>query len=208
MKVKVKLIGTGAYSPSKALLSTTERQSGEDYTAVERRVWKERFHTNSKGQLVMPLFGLKAMLDSTASYLGMKVPGGGKRTFGKLFQSGVILTGESPLLLVNDKPVLAKDVTEDSYGEWVFCSSDGKKNSMGGKVNRLFALFNDWSTEFTLETIEPRISEEVLAQHLVASGKYNGIGRFRPQVGGCHGRFTIQVDGKSPTVEEIIAPEE
>ena len=203
------MIGTGAYSPSKALVSSNERQSGEDYTAMERRVWKERIHTNSKGEVVLPIFGIKAMLDSTASYLGMKVQGGGKRTYTKIFAAGIVLLGEGPKLLVDGKPLNIKDITEDKFGEWVFCSSDGKKNSVGGKVNRLFALFNNWSTdEFELETIDTRISTEVLEQHLVAAGKFNGIGRFRPQNGGCHGRFNVLINGKSPSASDLIIPDE
>lgn len=199
MKLKVKLVGTSPYSPSKALV--TEKQSNEDYTAYEQRVWPEKAHYNSKGELVMPIFGLKAMLDSTASFLGEKIKGAGNKTWAKLFRAGVILQGENPVVKVNGKPLKKTDLKVEENAEWVYCHSDGKRDGKAGRVYRLFPKVENWETEFELEAIDPRLTEEVLSRHLVAAGLYNGMGRFRPQNGGHLGRFEVLVNGKKQTSE-------
>lgn len=199
MKLKVELKGTSAYSPSKALVES--KANNEDYTAFEQRVWVEKAHYNTKGEVVLPVFGLKAMLDSTASFLGEKIKGAGNKTYAKLFRAGVIFQGENPVLLVDGKPAKKKDLTPEVNGEWVYCHSDGKRDGKAGRVYRFFPKFENWSVNVELEAIEPRLTEEVIVRHLVAAGLYNGIGRFRPQNGGHLGRFEVLVNGKKQTSE-------
>jgi hypothetical protein len=103
MKIQIKLKGTSAYSPSKALIAT--RNDNEDYTQFEQRVWIEKAHFNSDKQVVMSIFGLKAMLDSTASFLGKKIKGQGNKTYAKLFKAGVILQAENPVIKIDNKPL-------------------------------------------------------------------------------------------------------
>jgi hypothetical protein len=194
MKLKVKLTGTSAYSPSKALVET--KQNNEDYTAFEQRIWREKSHYNSKGEVVLPIFAAKAMLDSTASFLGEKVKGAGNKTYAKLFRAGIILQGENPKLMVNGKSIRKQDLDPDEHSEWVFCHSDGKRGGTAGRVHRLFPKFENWSVEFDLNAIESRLTEEVIARHLVAAGLFNGLGRFRPQNGGYLGRFEVEINGK------------
>jgi len=195
MKLSVEIVGTSPYSPSKALLHD-KPESNEGHQAHNERVWKERCHSNSKGEVVVPIFGLKAMLDSAAKYLGMKVEGEGKRTYSKIIQSGIIFHGSNPVLKVNGKPVKLNDMTIQEYGEWVYCHSDGKREGKAGRVSRLFPKFETWSCKFEIEAIDPRVTEAILAKHLVAAGRYNGIGRFRPQNGGIFGRFDVSINGK------------
>jgi len=58
MKFKVKLTGLGVYSASKAL-EHPDRNDGEDWHAHGLRTWTEHCHVNSKGYVVMPVFGLR-----------------------------------------------------------------------------------------------------------------------------------------------------
>lgn len=203
MKLAVEIVGTSPYSPSKALLHE-KPEANESHQTHNERVWKEHCHTNTKGEVTMPIFGLKAMLDGVAKYLGMKVEGGGKRTYSKIIQSGVIFHGGNPVLMVDGKPVNVKEMTIEDYGEWVYCHSDGKRDGKAGRVSRLFPNFDKWSCKFEVEAIDPRITERVLTQHLVAAGRFNGIGRFRPQNGGTLGRFEVLVNGKRVEGNDVV----
>jgi hypothetical protein len=208
MKLKVTLRGKSPYSQSKMFES--EPADGEGKDLFEKRCWREKSHVNEKGQIVVPPFAIKAMLDSTATYLGIQVPGGGKRTYGKLFVSGIMVQAEEPVLLVDGKPLTRKDIAEkppgNAYGEWISANSDGKRGS-GKRVPRCFPLFRNWSVTLEIEAIDPRITKEVLLRHLAAAGMYKGLGRFRAEVGGSHGRFEVICDGKpvaAQAVERVV----
>lgn len=208
MKLTITLKGRTPYSQSKQF--TSEPKEGEDKHQFEKRAWKEKAHFNDAGQVVIPTFGLKTMLDNAASFLGMKVPGDAKRGFTRIFMSGIQVQDKEPVLLVNGKPITEKDITDNpkdaAHGEWISANSDGKRGG-GKRVPRCFPVYKNWETTVEFEAIDPRISKDILLRHLAAAGQYIGIGRFRAEKGGHFGRFDVICDGKlvaAQTVEKKI----
>jgi hypothetical protein len=196
MKISVKLKGTSPYSQSKFYV--TVPNEGESRDAFERRSWKDKAHYNKDGFVVVPTFALKTMLDSVAMYLGIAVPGDGKRTFSKIIRSGVSIQAEAPLLICSGKKITEKDLVP----EWINANADGKRGS-GKRVPRCFPVFMDWSIDIEFEVLDPRITLEVFLKHLVCAGQYIGIGRFRPESGGSNGRFSVFYSGKEQKAVEI-----
>lgn len=201
MRIKVTLKGTAPYSQSRQF--TTEKQEGESDAHREQRCWKERAHTNSKGQVVLPMFGLKAALDSAAKYLSMKLSG--NATFAKLFRCAVIPISDQPLLLVDGKPVTV-DMIES---ETINAHADGNRNGSGKRVSRIYPQFRNWSCEnVEFEIIDSRITKEIFLKHLAACGQFIGIGRFRPDCGGFNGRFEVFCDNKSVSTDQLTVRED
>lgn len=205
MKIEVTLQGIGAYSQSR--LFAREKNEGESDDKYEERSWKQHAHFKDQkrlgGNVIVPAFALKCMLDEAAAYIGEKVPGDGKRTFSSIFRCGVIVA-EDPVLLVNGKPVTEKDLVP----EWIPANADGKRGS-GKRVPRCYPIFHDWSITPVFEALDPRITEEIFLKHLWAAGIYKGIGRYRAGNGGCHGRFDVLFEGKKfvPKSMKINPPE-
>lgn len=212
MKTMIKIRGTAPLSFSRPLRSVMDKEDGR---AFEEKVFVERLHLNGKGQVCVPRTALKNMLGSTASYLGDTVPGGGKRTYTKLFKSSVIIS-DDPVVMVNGKPVTVKDTAKPGQkdkpigSEWVYAHSDGKRNGTGSRVWRLFPEVDNWELSVDVEVHDQRITDDVLLRHFVAAGIYNGLGRHRPQNEGDHGRFeVVAVDGTPYTPKDgVVAPSE
>lgn len=213
MTYKVILKGTGAYSQSKFFTST--KKDGESSNDFEARCWREKAHANADGFIVLPVFCLKNALDTAASYLSHPVPGGGgKRTFAKLFRSAVRVQTTSPVIMVNGKSASSalgsrKQHVKDVKGEWINANSDGRRGS-GKRVPRCFPMVENWSVEFEFTVMDARITEKIFLEHLAAAGVYIGIGRFRPENGGCHGCFEVYYQGKRvepPSVEKVLDKE-
>lgn len=210
MKIKATIVGYGAYSSSKSS-DEVQEQDGENQIDLEHRRKKARCHLNTKKQVVLPSISLKNMLATTAKRIGMKVPGNKRATFTKNFVSGVIPQSEDPVLLVNGKPITMDEIGKDEFSRYepVFCHSDGKREGGSNKrVTRFYPYFTKWSANVEFEILDPVLSAEIVIQHLVAAGIYNGIGRFRPQNGGLHGRFKVIVDGKEIDQTVSVSAEE
>jgi hypothetical protein len=48
-----------------------------------------------------------------------------------------------------------------------------------------------WSANFVALILDPEITKDVFTRMLEISGKFRGIGRWRPEKGGQNGRFVI-----------------
>jgi hypothetical protein len=64
----------------------------------EERTWKERGHWTAEGKLFIPPMQFKNCISDAAKYLGKQVPGKGKNTYTKHFESGIIVPEKRPCL--------------------------------------------------------------------------------------------------------------
>lgn len=178
--VTASLISTAPYSASQHIVSPRgDKESPDDY---ERRTWRERLHVNDDGLVQLPNMGFKNALDRMASMRSDKVKGKGQATYTKFFLSGVMVP--EPLTL----SVKAADVK----GEWLFVPSDGKKGG-GSRVMKCFPVIPKWTGDVTFMILDDNtISERVFEDTLNDSGLLVGVGRWRPERGGCYGRFKVQ----------------
>jgi hypothetical protein len=155
-----------------------ERESHDDY---EKRTWRERLHVNKDGHVFIPPMSFKNSLSEGAKYLSMKVPSGGKATYTKHFEAGILVM--DPLVL----PIKKTDVTFDA----LFVPSDGRRGG-GSRVMKQFPLIPEWRGTVLYHVLDDTITEPVFKKHLRETGNFIGIGRFRPRNNGYYGRFTIE----------------
>ena len=162
-----------------------DRETADDY---ERRTWIEKGHYTESGQVYIPQMAMKQALTDIARYLGMQIPGKGKSTYTKHFESGVLLV--EPILLLSPgkphKPITRNDIIEERY----YCNADGKRGS-AKRVWRHFPTVKNWAATFTVDILDNTITPDVFKHHLEQAGKFKGVGRFRPEKGGFYGRFAV-----------------
>ncbi len=154
-----------------------DRESDMDY---EERTWRERLHSNAKGNVVIPLFAFKNALDAAAKYEGKKIPGKRNATYTKHVHSGVMV--EAAVVL----PIKKLNVR----GEWRFVPADG---TPGGakRVMKCFPVIDEWSGEVCFAVIDETITKDILQDFLEVAGSYIEIGSFRPENRGIWGRFRV-----------------
>jgi hypothetical protein len=184
--VNVTIEGIAPYSQSRYVDKEEHpkvgKETADDY---EKRTWQARVHLDEDGVPYMPPMALKKSLDAASAYLG-KIPGERNATYVKRFKSGLLVTDNIPLW-ENGKRVSKVD---DFEGEWLFLDATGGKGGQGGtRVKRRMPRLRKWSAKATIYLIDEVITRDVLERALVDAGRFVGIGRFRPQVGGFYGRF-------------------
>lgn len=157
-----------------------EKEDRETADAHEKRTWIEKLTTDKNGNVVIKGAALKFSLDTAAKQLGMQVPGKGKRTYTAIFKAGVLVP-DNIELGINKK---------DVEGVWVHVNSDGVRGS-GKRVMRCFPTIPEWKATATIIVLDPAITEEILETHLDRSGKFVGLGQYRPENGGTNGRFKV-----------------
>jgi hypothetical protein len=155
----------------------TDRESAD---AHEARTWRNKLTTDEEGNGIIRGKAFHYCLCDAAKYLGLQVPGKGKRTYGKIFQSGTAIYDPLPLKV---KPV-------DVEGVRVHVNADGVRGS-GKRVFRTFPTVRAWGGKLTVHVLDDAITQEVLAQHFDIAGKFIGVGQYRPQNQGENGRFEV-----------------
>lgn len=158
----------------------TPKLSGESDADYEERTWRERLHSNSEGNVVIPLFAFKNALDAAAKYEGRKIPGRRNATYTKHVQSGVMV--ESAVVL----PIKKKDVR----GEWRFVPADGMPGG-ARRVMKCFPVIQEWRGEVTFAVLDETVTRDILQEFLEIAGSFIGIGSFRPENRGIWGRFRV-----------------
>jgi len=166
------------YTQSRKL--STPKKDKESAANYEARVWRDRIHVNDDGFVFIPPMAFKFAIETAAKYLRMRIPGKDKSEFGKHFKSGVIVT-EGPVL-----PIKRDDVS----GIWLSLHANGKRGS-GSRVDRCMPTIQSWNGDVTFYILDDTITKEVFEIHLKEAGNFIGIGQFRPENGGYHGRFTV-----------------
>lgn len=158
------------------------KKPGETEDDRERRVFREKAHTNADGQVIVPAVNWQRMLATTAQLLSRKIPGKGNSTYTKVFKTGVMCDGDMVLDLT----------AADLKPRTILCNSQGNKGGAGGsQVPRVFPEVPRWGGTVTFCVLTDSLPEEVFREHLVKAGVLNGILSFRPQNGGTNGRFRV-----------------
>ena len=159
-------------------VSKLSKERPDDY---EKRTWRERMHVTADGFVFIPPMAFKNCLSSIAKYLSESIPGKGKQTFTKHFESGVLVL--EGLALPYKK--------EDVPCEPLFVPADGRRGS-GKRVLKYFPLIAEWHGKVRFDILDDTITREIFANHLKQAGQFIGIGRFRPSSNGYYGRFLVE----------------
>lgn len=179
MKTAVAMLtSTSIYSQGRVLQSDKlPKELPDDY---EKRTWRERMWVTEDGRVFIPPMQFCNSLKEAAKYLNLQVPGGGKRTFTKNFEAGILVMERLPL---NIK-------AEDVKPEKLYVPSDGRRGGTR-RVYKYFPVILEWCGAVTYTIFDDIITEDVFRQVLDASGKLIGIGRFRPRNMGYYGTFKV-----------------
>lgn len=170
------LSSIGPYSQSRAHeAEKLPRETANDY---EDRTWREKAHVLD-GKVYIPPMGFKMALDRAAKMLGRQIPGKGKSTYTKFFESGVLCT----------EPVFIGPL-DIIQCERVHANADGVRGS-GKRVWRKFPRIDAWKADVPFHVLASEITPDVFEEHLRQAGSFVGIGRFRPEKGGFFGRFKV-----------------
>ncbi len=154
-----------------------DKENPKDY---ENRTWRERLHSDQEGYVFIPPMCFKNCVAEAAKFLSLQVPGKGKTTYTKHFESGIIVSEGLRL------PIKKEDVK----GEWVFVPSDGKRGG-GKRVMKCFPLIPEWKGRISFYVLDDTITKEVFEKVLREAGNLIGIMRFRPRNNGLYGRFEV-----------------
>ncbi len=172
--------GISPYSQGRAhCVPRGDKETADDH---ERRTWRERLHVNEEtGFVFIPPSAFKNMMGEIAKFLSIQIPGKGKSTYTKHFESGVMVV--EPLVL----PVKKSDVAE----ERVFVPSDGRQGG-GKRVWKHFPVIHKWGGDVPFIITDDAITPDIFLRHLEQAGSSIGIGRFRPRNRGYYGRFAVE----------------
>jgi hypothetical protein len=171
----VKFTGQAPYSASRA--HCAEKLPKETADAYEERTWREKAHVQD-GMVVIPPMAFKIGLDRAAKMLGKQIPGKGKSTYTKFFESGVIVT--EPVAIAAEEAIQL---------ERIHANADGVRGS-GKRVWRSFPRIDRWSGKVRFHIIADEITPDVFEEAVRYAGMAVGVGRFRPERGGYFGRYT------------------
>lgn len=182
----VTITGTTPYSQSRAfdpetLPDSLQKQPKETHDDYDKRVWREKCTTDATGQIIVPAASFKQAIDSAAKMLSIQIPGKGKATYTKEFVRGIAIFEPLPLgVHKNDvKPVR------------IHANADGIRGS-GKRVFRTFPIIPaPWGGTLEIHVISETVPDDVVERVVAASGKFVGVGRFRPENGGTNGRYTV-----------------
>ena len=73
----------------------------------------------------------------------------------------------------------------------IYANANGIRGS-GKRVWRLFPRIDKWKADVEFHVYDDLITKDVFEQVLGESGRFIGIGRFRPQNGGWYGRYAVE----------------
>lgn len=173
----VHFTGSAPYSASRA--HEDEKLPKETPDAYEDRTWRSKAHI-ADGKVVIPPMAFKIGLDKAAKMLGRQIPGKGKATYTKYFESGVIVT--APVPVADENAIQC---------ERIHANSDGVRGS-GKRVWRKFPRIDDWRGAVEFHIIADEITRDVFEESVRYAGLAVGVGRFRPERGGYFGRYTVE----------------
>lgn len=158
----------------------SSKELADDY---ERRTWKKRLHVDDSNQVVIPAMAFSNCIKEAAKFLSIQIPGKGKSTWTKHFESGISV--------VDDVPTGRSE--DDAVEKRMFVPSTGVRGD-GKRVMKSYPILVPTprlvvEPEFII--VNDIITPEVFAQHLQQAGQLIGIGAFRIRNNGVFGRFKV-----------------
>jgi len=171
--------GISPYSQGRAhCVPRGDKETADDH---EKRTWRERLHVNQDGFIFIPPQAFKNCISEIAKFLSVQIPGKGKATYTKHFESGVMVV--EPLVLPAKK--------DEAVEERIFVPADGRRGG-GKRVWKHFPVVHKWGGEVQFVVTDDAITPDVFQRHLEQAGNSIGIGRFRPRNNGYYGRFVVE----------------
>jgi hypothetical protein len=189
----VKITGLAPYAQSRFHgIEKLPREGADEY---EKRTWPQKAHIDDEGYIFIHALAFKKCIAEAAKYMSLQIPGKGKSTYTKHFQSGVLVL-ENIRIEGKNGFIKASDVGEKGSGyagETLFVPADGVAGS-GKRVHRTFPVVAaPWSCTVEFVIVDDIITQDVFERHLTPAGSLIGVGAFRVRNGGIWGRFKGEV---------------
>lgn len=166
----------------------TKKDPKWTHEQYDEMTWREKVSRDGEGNVYWPHFAIKNALEESGKFLSVKIPGEGKKTFTDRFRKGVLVVTPMYLKLPTGEQVRVDHVKSKK----LFVPSDGKRGS-GKRVMRIFPYLERWQGDATIFIADPKISNEVLLEHLECVGQFIGFGSMRIGNGGVNGMSTVEL---------------
>lgn len=163
----------------------TPKLEKETHDVYDIRTWRERLHFDEDEHAFIPGMAFKQALDKAVSMLGIQIPGRGKATYTKHFLAGCIVESDVHLSQ-GGKPIMKGD----AQMQRIYANADGKRGS-GKRVFRHYPVIPQWEGAARFVLLDEQITKDVFERCLQECGRYVGVGRWRAEVGGMNGRFSV-----------------
>lgn len=156
-------------------LTSKRNKTEDDHLAIARSQWEGLLYLDKGNNVVMPTMNIRACL----------VAGGKINKLGQQLKRAALMLDEyAPL-------DYGKKLSVDQL--W----AEGYVDRRSVVVSRARVIayrpkFSQWQLAFTLFYDESILDESQIVQSFENSGKYVGLGGFRPEKGGIFGRFTVE----------------
>lgn len=148
--------------------------------AYEERTWREKLHYKDDGTVYLPGTMFGNCIRESAKFMSISVPGKGKATFTKHFDSSIIVKDDIILKIKKD------DVKPDIR----HVPSDGRAGGTR-RVIKYFPIIHEWSGSLTVMIGDDIITADVFERVIRNAGQLIGIGTWRPRNRGMNGRFEL-----------------
>jgi hypothetical protein len=182
MKVSIARLTIRGMAPlSQSRQHDEPKLEGETHDDYDKRTCLSKLNLGKDGKVVIPQHGLHQCLIAAARYSGEQIPGQGKKTWTKKFETGLMIVSEVQTG-IDPKDVKAKPFSVSAQG----------RRGIGGRVTRRFPMIEEWSATAEIYVLDPIITEAIFEKMTRTAGMFIGLGRFRPEVGGHNGRFKIE----------------
>lgn len=185
MKASIATITITGIAPlSQSRQHDEPKLEGENHEDYDKRTWRHKLsvaEVDGRQTVVLPAHGIHQAMINAAKYCKRQIPGQGKATWTKKFESGISIL-ENPALNIDPETVPVVTIS---------ANADGVRGS-GKRVPRRFPVMAPgWEATFDVWILDPIITEEVFREMAEIAGMFIGLGRFRPEKGGTNGRFKV-----------------
>jgi hypothetical protein len=160
----------------------TPKLSKELHEDYEVRTWREKTHYNPKTlEVFIPGIMIANCIREAAKFMSIQVPGKGKATYTKHFDSGIY---------IKDNIKIAPNKEELTKFHAHHVPSDGQRGGTR-RVVRYFPKFDSWSGTVEILIGDDIITADVMESVLNHAGSLIGMGTWRPRNRGDNGRFEL-----------------
>jgi len=173
-KIKVQITGTTPLLFNRFRDKAIEGKSKKRTGAMAESEVEDKLYLDEDGNPMLPSVYLKNCITEASKQF--KIVGKGKSTYSKLVASTVDI---EPFMI------------SLKSGKYEVFRISAVNPMTKGRMMTERPRYNKWSAEFEIIVNDPAVPISVINEILEHAGKYVGIGDWRPQKKGMHGKFMI-----------------
>jgi len=173
-KIKVTIEGTTPLLFNRFRDVAIEGKSKKRTGAMAEAEIEDKLYQDENGKTQLPSVYIKNCITEASKQF--KIVGKGKSTYSKLVASTVDI---EPFMI------------ELKSGKYEVFRISAVNPMTKGRMMTERPRYNKWSAEFEILLNDPAVPSSVINEILEHAGKYVGVGDWRPEKKGMHGKFMI-----------------